>query len=179
MLLPWRTTAVSKLSLYVVFGAAVKPDGSPSGTLRRRTMGAWKLANENPHSTLFLSGGQGKFGRPESHVMRELLLDCGASQQQLIVDDISLDTLDTVAQCSRYLRENPGFSHIYVCSSPYHNPRCWLLLRMFGVKAQFVAMPSDRPALGWRKWIFYYFRECAALPWDVLMAWTDKRRAAN
>ena len=162
--------------IYVVFGAAVKPDGSPSGTLRRRTMGAWEWAKKTPNSKLFLSGGQGKFGSPESHVMRKLLLEAGASEHQLIVDDVSLDTLDTVAECSRYLREHPGFTNIYVCSSPYHNPRCWLLFRMFSVAAQFVAMPSDRTALGWRKWLFYYFRECAALPWDVLMAWIDKRR---
>jgi len=163
-------------NLYVVFGAAVKPDGKPSGTLSRRTLAAWNLLQEHGGGRLFLSGGQGRYGAPEAHVMRDLLIDQGASQDQLIIDDLSLDTMDTVATCAHYVAEHDVSGKIYVCSSPYHNPRCWLLLKMFGVSSAIAAMPSDRPALGWKKWLFYYFRECAAIPWDILMALGDKRR---
>jgi vancomycin permeability regulator SanA len=163
-------------NFFVVFGAAVKPNGEPSGTLSRRTIAAWNLLKEQGGGHLFLSGGQGRYGAPESHVMRDLLTQRGASQDQLIIDDLSLDTLDTVAACTHYMAEHSVSGKVYVCSSPYHNPRCWLLFKMFGVSTFIAPMPSDRPALGWRKWLFYYFRECAAIPWDILMAFVDKRR---
>lgn len=167
---------MSGKSLYVVFGAAVKPDGSPSGSLSRRTLGAWALARDDPGSHLFLSGGQGRYGDPEALVMRTLLRDAGASDDRLIIDDDSSDTMDTVVRCAEYLADEPGFDPIYVCSSPYHNPRCWVLLRLFGVHARIPPMPSDRPSLGLPKWLYYWVRECAALPWDVLLALLDRRR---
>src|SRR5258708_29471015 len=39
-------------------------------------------------------------------------------------------------------------------------------LRMMGIQAERSAMPSDRPALGVEKWLFYCLREVVALPYE-------------
>ena len=45
---------------YVIFGAAVRPDGQPSGTLRRRVEGAWQLATRPPPCKFIVTGGEGR-----------------------------------------------------------------------------------------------------------------------
>jgi hypothetical protein len=43
-----------------------------------------------------------------------------------------------------------------------------MLFRLAGVVCRRGEMASDRPALGTVKWLYYYFREAAAIPWDFL-----------
>ena len=154
---------------YVIFGAAVKPDGQPSGTLQRRVMGAWTLAQQTTNSRFIVTGGLGKYGPAESEVMKRLLLDMGADEHQILVEDQVHDTLQSVLYCAEILKQQPNESReVIVCSSPYHNYRCQMLFRLSGVPCKRGKMPSDRSALGTRKWLFYSFREAVAIPWDFL-----------
>ena len=155
---------------FVIFGAAVKPDGSPSGTLQRRVEGAWRLSRATDQPLFLVTGGQGRFGPPEAQVMRQLLLDLGASDNQILLDEESSDTLDSAIRCAELIHaQGKAIATVTVCSSRYHNYRCQLLLRMLGVDCRRGAMPSDRPALGMFKWLYYWLREAAAIPWDVLL----------
>jgi len=154
---------------FVIFGAAVRPDGTPSGTLKRRVEGAWHLGKNIKSAKYLVTGGQGKYGQPEAYVMKHLLLNLGATEQQIMIEDQSFTTMDSAFHCAAMIKKNHDSQpHVTVCSSPYHNFRCQLLLRLFGVEAQRGAMPSDRPALGTLKWLYYYLREAAAIPWDYL-----------
>jgi len=154
---------------YVIFGAAVKPDGQPSGTLRRRVEGAWRLASHSQPGKFIVTGGEGRHGPAEAQVMRQLLLELGAEDGQILVEDQAQDTLQSVLHCRDILKQQTDASReVIVCSSPYHNYRCQLLFRLAGVPCCRGTMPSDRPSLGVAKWLFYYFRECAAIPWDFL-----------
>lgn len=154
---------------FVIFGAAVRPDGSPSGTLARRVEGAWRLGQQCEGARYLVTGGQGRHGPPEAQVMKDLLLGLGARDVDIVVDAHSQDTLDSAIHCARLLRtQTQGFESVTVCSSPYHNFRCQMLLRMLGIPARRGRMPSDRPALGLGKWLYYWVREAAAIPWDAL-----------
>ncbi len=169
------------LHYLLIFGAAVKPDGQPSGTLRRRVEGGWQLGRDNPQARFVVTGGQGRYGPPEAHVMKSLLCELGARDEQIIVDDQSLDTLDSAIACAAILRrESLPVEKVTVCSSPYHNYRCQLLLRLLGIRCERGDMPDDRAALGTAKWLYYAFREAVAMPWDALLIlWWRARQPAN
>ena len=70
---------------FVIFGAAVKPDGQPSGTLLRRVQGAWQLAKQHNASRFIVTGGQGKHGPAEALVMKRLLLDMGTDESLSLI----------------------------------------------------------------------------------------------
>lgn len=88
----------------VIFGAAVREDGSPSGTLRRRCKSAVR-AGQAIDDTIYLpSGGVGRHGPVEALVMRELLMADGVPPQQIVVEVQATDTLQSVRLCSQLLR---------------------------------------------------------------------------
>jgi len=151
----------------VVFGAAVRANGEPSGSLQRRLEGALTAAQGRVDPRFFVSGGQGAEGPPEAHVMADWLVARGVSREHILVDDLFTDTLQTVRACAKALK--PLTRRVVVCSSGYHNPRCAVLLTLAGFGAEIPTMPPDRAALGWRKFVFYVLREMVALPWDALL----------
>lgn len=154
---------------FVIFGAAVKPDGQPSGTLQRRVQGAWQLAKLNNMARFIVTGGRGRHGPAEGLVMKRLLLDLGADEDRIIVEDQAEDTLQSVMYCTDILEQQGDEAReVIVCSSSYHNYRCQILFRIWGVPCRRGEMLSDRAALGTAKWLYYYFREAVAIPWDFL-----------
>ena len=66
---------------YIIFGASVKPDGTPSGTLARRVRGAWQLSSHTNGTKFIVTGGQGVNGPAEAEVMKALLLGLGATEE--------------------------------------------------------------------------------------------------
>jgi uncharacterized SAM-binding protein YcdF (DUF218 family) len=154
---------------YIIFGAAVKSGGQPSGTLLRRLQGAWQVGKNDPESRFIVTGGQGRFGPPEAHVMKSLLLGMGAKEEQVLLEDQAVNTLQSVLFCKEILLQQHGQPHeVTVCSSRYHNYRCQLLFRLVGVRSRRGDMPSDRAALGNMKWMYYYLREAVAIPWAMI-----------
>jgi uncharacterized SAM-binding protein YcdF (DUF218 family) len=151
----------------VIFGAAVHPNGEPSVTLRRRIEGAFARAQLLARPVFLPTGGTGVWGPAEAIVMRDRLLQLGAVENQIILEDKSDDTLSSVLNCAAILRRQPSFGRIFVCTSVYHVPRCLVLFRMVGIRASSISVSDDRAALGWRKWIYLRLREIAALPYDV------------
>jgi uncharacterized SAM-binding protein YcdF (DUF218 family) len=158
----------------VVFGAAVRENGEPSGSLLRRLQGALAIGQRLPSPLYLVTGGQGRVGPPEAWVMRDWLMSNGVQEKQILVDDRSNDTLASAFACARMLKGRPG--RVFVCSSGYHNPRCAVLLRLLGLKAVIPSMPKDLPHLGWPKFLFYLLRETAALPWDVFLLLIARRQ---
>lgn len=154
---------------YVIFGAAVRPDGQPSGTLQRRVEGAWRLAKQGMSCKFIVTGGAGEHGPAEAKVMKRLLLELGAEEEQILAEDQARDTMQSVFHCRDIINQQADAAReVIVCSSPYHNYRCQMLFRLAGVPCRRGEMPSDRPALGTVKWLYYYFREAVAIPWDFL-----------
>lgn len=173
--------------VFVVFGAAVWPDGSPSATLRRRTLGALALSERGGmgqaagNRRFLLTGGQGRHGPPEAHVMRDLLVERGVPEHEIELEDRARDTLESVLRCARLLRAGDRQERIVVATSGYHAYRCWLLFRLLGIRSRIGSIPSDRSIVGLRGWIRAVLRECVATPWDalLLLAWHRNERLAR
>ena len=154
----------------IIFGAAVTPEGKPSGSLRRRIEGAWQAAKSLASPKFILTGGQGKHGPTEASVMAAALLELGANEKDLILEEQSTDTLQSIYHTAEILKHGTDKpASVTVCSSNYHNYRCQILYRLVDIKSVRAEMPSDRPALGTPKWLYYYLRETIATPWDIFL----------
>jgi uncharacterized SAM-binding protein YcdF (DUF218 family) len=165
---------VTARAAIVIFGAAVRPDGSPSGTLRRRVAAAARFGEAMGAKPLYLpTGAKGRFGAAESSVMAALLREAhGVEPARILEEPTGTDTLSSAVACARMLRGAGHAGPVLAASSAYHLPRCVLLLRLAGVPARAVPPPPVAAAPGWRKRWWWRLREVPALPYDAaLMAW--------
>jgi uncharacterized SAM-binding protein YcdF (DUF218 family) len=152
----------------VIFGAAVRPDGTPSTVLRRRVEAAAAFGARQISPLYVPTGGRGRFGPPEAAVMAELLTGFGVAPDRVRLEETATDTLSSVRAVRKLLRDHAG--PVYAATSAYHLPRCLALLRLAGLPARACPPPafpaSDRFS---RRW-FWRLREAAALPVDLVLA---------
>ena len=162
----------------VIFGAAVRADGSASGSLRRRCEVAARYGGAVSDGAFFLpSGGVGRHGPAEALVMRDILLEHGIAQRHILVECEARDTLESVRLCTRILRRRPDVSRVLVATSSYHRLRCAWLFRLAGFDCRALPTASDQPYLGWGKWSRYVVKELMATPWDAMwLLWHKFRR---
>ncbi len=150
----------------MIFGAAVRPDGSPSPTLRLRVEAAAAFGGQHNPSHYIPTGAKGRYGPSEARVMADLLQDFGVPQERITLEETATNTLRSALAAARLLRQlsQSRNGKIYAASSLYHLPRCCLLLRLAGCPARPVPPPqaNSPQAYGW-------LREAAALPVDVLI----------
>jgi uncharacterized SAM-binding protein YcdF (DUF218 family) len=162
----------------IIFGAAVGPDGKPSGSLSRRIQGALRTSEGHPDCLFLATGGRGKHGPAEGEVIAAELISQGIPQSRILIESRARDTLESVLYCHEILRGYPN-GLIIACSSNYHNPRCATLLRLLGHHVHVERMPPDLPYLGWRKLITYLAKELIAFPYDALLMLAIRYRCHN
>ena len=154
---------MSDRTLIVVFGAAVRADGSPSPTLARRIGYAAAAAEWDPSADLFCSGGVGQAGPSEASVMARLLAG-SVSASRLHLDEASVDTLETVRAAARFFHMG-AYNRCLSCTDAYHQPRVGMLFALYGIRCR----PIRLPARGARQLrIKMGLREVAALPYDLV-----------
>jgi uncharacterized SAM-binding protein YcdF (DUF218 family) len=154
----------------VIFGAAVRADGTASGSLRRRCENAVRHGRSGPTGPFYLpSGGVGRHGPAEALVMRDILLEHGVEASRILLECEALDTLESVRLCTRLLRQRPEVGRVLVSTSSYHRLRCALLFRLAGFDSMALNTASDRPHLGLGKWLRYVIKELLATPWDAAL----------
>ncbi|WP_428483868.1 YdcF family protein [Rhodopila sp.] len=156
-------------AIIIIFGAAVRKDGTPSPTLRHRVEAAARFGRRFARPLFIPTGGKGRHGDAEAIVMARLLTEAGFPEQAILTEETGTDTLSSVRAVRRLL---PPALGIYAATSAYHLPRCLLLLRLAGIRAR-ACPPPPVPASTslWLRW-FWRLRETAALPYDaLLMLW--------
>ena len=149
----------------IIFGAAVRPDGGPSLTLRRRVQAAARFGATLEDPLYVPTGGQGRHGEPEAVIMARLLQDLGVPAAAIRQEATATDTLESAVACAAMLRGHEG--PVWAVSSGYHLPRCVMLLRLMGLPAR--AAPPPEAAMGWRYRWWWRAREGAALPVDAVL----------
>jgi len=162
-------TASAAPSVFVIMGAAVWRGGQPSNAMRRRVEGALISARGAANPLFLPSGGIGKHPPSEAEAMSRLLQEFGVPKENIVLDEASNDTLQSVHNCSRILRSLPNFSQVVVCSDVYHIPRCRWLFKLYGIPSLPGAVRSGRAQNKPWRWWYYYVREFPALVWDVLL----------
>ena len=161
-------------AVIIIFGAAVRPDGKPSQTLRHRVDAALRFAARFARPTFIPTGARGRFGDAEAVVMARQLLEAGVPATAILREETGTDTMSSVRAI---VRMTNGNAPVYACTSAYHLPRCLLLLRLAGIDAHACPPPPAPAATGqWHRW-YWRLREAPALPYDaLLMLWL---RATN
>jgi uncharacterized SAM-binding protein YcdF (DUF218 family) len=162
----------------VIFGAAVRADGSPSGSLRRRCENA-AAAGRAPGPAgagpwYLATGGVGRHGPAEALVARDVLVQLGVPTERVLVEPQARDTLESVRLCTRILRRRGDCERVLVSSGSYHNLRCVWLFRLAGFASRAVPTATDRPHLGGAKWLRYVAKELLATPWDLALLCAHK-----
>lgn len=70
----------------VILGAAVRQDGTPSGSLSRRVEGALAFARSVGCAKFLATGGVGRHGPAEALVIRQLLRAGGIRDEDILVE---------------------------------------------------------------------------------------------
>ncbi|MDP3854299.1 YdcF family protein [Phenylobacterium sp.] len=153
----------------VIFGAAVRPDGQPSGSLQRRIEGALKASSDLDNCCFMPTGGLGKAGFVEAEVIGRILRAAGVPASRIVVEGQASDTLASVRLCHALLEARGDADEILVCTSGYHQPRCALLFAILGYRTRRPPMARDLPSLGPAKWLTYVAKEFISTPYDCIL----------
>jgi uncharacterized SAM-binding protein YcdF (DUF218 family) len=158
----------------IIFGAAVRAGGTPSGALRRRVEAAaafGRLLAAQGHAPLYVpTGGVGRHGPAEAVVAADLLAEFGVPEHDIQREETGTDTVSSVRAVRRLLRGRVG--RVYAASSGYHLPRCVLLLRLAGLRALPAPRPTSPAASGFCLRWYWRLRELPALPFDAAVLLT-------
>ena len=164
--------------IIVIFGAAVRPGGKPSGAMRDRVGAAVRFGRRLlPRPIYVVTGAKGRHGPPEADVMADLLAHRGIDRADIILERTGRNTLRSALAVARLLRRDEG--PVYVATSAYHMPRCVLLLGLAGLDAHF-SPPAIGPASSrlWRRW-YWRLREIPAIPVDALLLLWERHKYAR
>jgi uncharacterized SAM-binding protein YcdF (DUF218 family) len=159
-------------AIIIIFGAAVRPDGTPSQTLHHRVAAAARFATRFARPLFVPTGAKGRHGDAEAAVMARQLIEAGYPARNIRTEETGTDTLSSVRAVAHVIRATRPTPCVYACTSAYHLPRCLLLLRLAGIQARACPPPpvpaATRQSLRW----YWRLREAPALPYDaLLMLW--------
>lgn len=162
-------------AIVAIFGAAVRPDGQPSTTLRRRVDAAARFGSQCRNPLFIPTGAKGRHGDAEAIVMARILVEAGFSPNHIQTEETGTDTLSSVLAIHRMV---PPGTTVHACTSAYHLPRCLLLLRLAGVKTRPCPPPPEPAARNWLLRWYWRLREIPALPYDAILVlwWRLKTR---
>lgn len=124
----------------LLLGAAVRPDGTPSPTLRRRTLHAARLWREGRVTHVVCCGGTGRFPPSEAEVMRALLLAEGLPLDAILLEDRSTSTHENLLLALPILA-TLGAQEVVVVTDLTHAPRARLIARGLGLRATAASPP--------------------------------------
>jgi uncharacterized SAM-binding protein YcdF (DUF218 family) len=160
----------------LIFGAAIRPDGQPSTTLRRRVEAALAAARGHETARFIPTGAIGRFGPSEASVMARLLMDSGVRHDRILLEETGCDTLSSARAIYHLLREQRPLGPVMVATSQYHQPRCLTLLCLFGIEARPCPWPQGPDATSWWERWYWRLREVPALPYDAALALWSRLR---
>lgn len=151
----------------VILGAAVWPGEVPSPTLTRRVNFALGLWAKGGFSHFVVSGGLGKNPPTEAEVMKRLLSSAGILEEQILLEDRSVDTETNARFSIRIMREN-SIGSATVVTDRYHCLRAFLTFRKFGMKVSTASADQAFPKSRWQVSVKGWCCEVIALPFYIL-----------
>ena len=128
----------------IVPGCAVRPDGTASGALRRRTEHAVSLWNNGKAPIIVLTGGVGRFHPSEAQAAADVARSLGVPDGALILEEESTTTAENAALAAKAF-EGPEHRAVLIVTDNYHAWRCRRLFsKHFGSAHAIGSTPSAR-----------------------------------
>jgi len=159
---------VNQTAVIIIFGAAVRPGGKPSGAMLRRVEAALAFGATLAEPIYLPTGGLGRHPPIESRMMAQMLLARGVPAARIVEEPTATNTLRSVRAIRKILRERSFCGPVYAASSHYHLPRCLALLRLAGIPARACPPPPPAKDVGLGRRVWQVTREIPALPADSL-----------
>ncbi len=150
-----------KADVIVALGAMLRPDGTPTPAMERRTRRAVDLLLEGRADNLIVSGGAVGHPRPEAEAMRDIALALGAPDDKIVLEPQARNTFEN-AVYSKLIMERQGWKRALVATDAYHIPRAMFIFKVLGIPAT-AAPCRDRGDAPLWLWYGAYLREMAAL----------------
>ena len=154
----------------LILGAAVWPDGTPSPTLRRRTLHAADLWHRGEVAWLVPCGGLGRHGPTEAEAMRQLLLAQGIPDEAIHPEDRSRTTHENVLFALPILRAL-GAEQVVIVTDATHAPRARLIAQGLRLRAT-----SSSPSLRGGRLRTTLRQALREVPATALAIWRLSRR---
>lgn len=112
----------------LVFGYALREDGSPQQELVDRLEVALTAAQQYPNAYVLCTGGgtAANSQATEAEVMARWLEDRGIDRSRILVENQSLSTIANVQRSFALLKHYPQIQQVAIVSSDYHIRRCAL-----------------------------------------------------
>src|SRR4051794_29265474 len=107
----------------IIFGAAVRPDGSLSPALRRRVEAALRFGAGRADALYIPTGAKGRFGEAECAVMAAQLRAAGVPAAAILEEPTGPDPLSPVLAGRALLRGLGHAGPVYAATSRYHLPQ--------------------------------------------------------
>ncbi|MFN8411161.1 MAG: ElyC/SanA/YdcF family protein [Anaerolineales bacterium] len=135
----------------IVFGAAVKADGTPSAVLRDRVEIAVQLYKAGKVKKLLMSGDNRFVNYNEPDSMRQYAISLGVPEEDIVSDYAGRRTYDT---CYR-AHDIFGLNSAILVTQDFHLPRALVLCNLLGVKS--TGVESNQ----------YHYRRLSLIIWNV------------
>lgn len=119
--------ADERFDAVVVLGCRVRPDGTPSPTLVRRTEAGATLVKEGRAPRLVLSGGKVGSDVTEASAALPVALAAGISREAVLLEERSRTTDENAAEVAKLLAD-PG-ARVLLVTDAYHVTRSVRLFR--------------------------------------------------
>lgn len=131
----------------LVFGAGLRPNGTPSDALRDRVLSAVDLYNAQKVQKLLMTGDNSLINYDEVSAMKKLALEYGVKDEDVVLDYAGFDTYDS---CYR-ARDIFGLNNIIAVSQEFHLPRVVFTCSSLGIDT--VGYVADKqPYIAARFW---------------------------
>ena len=131
----------------LVFGAGLRPNGTPSDALRDRVLSAVDLYNAEKVQKLLMTGDNSTKNYDEVSAMKQLAVDAGVKEDDVVLDYAGFDTYDS---CYR-ARDIFGLNNIIAVSQEFHLPRVVFTCSALGIDT--VGYVADKqPYISARFW---------------------------
>ncbi len=134
----------------LVFGAGLRPDGSPSTYLRRRLDAAKHLLDDGRVQVILVSGDNGTPHHDEPTAMRDYLTGQGVPADRIVLDYAGFDTHDTCVRAHDVF----GVDAAVLLTQSYHLRRALFSCGAAGIASTGVGVSAEsvqpRQALNWR-----------------------------
>ncbi|GDX79304.1 hypothetical protein LBMAG42_11150 [Deltaproteobacteria bacterium] len=130
----------------IVLGAAVLPNGQPSGSLLARATAGAALFHEGRAPLVVATGAHHQGPPGEAVVAREILLRAGVPSDRILIEEKSRNTHGNFLFARGLI---PEAVRVYVVTEPFHLARALILARKLGF-AEPLPWPVLSPAWGRR-----------------------------
>lgn len=142
----------------LVLGAFIYPD-APSAALQSRLDTAIEFLNENEDAILIVCGGQGDNEvMPEAHMMKKYLLQNGVSEDKILVEDKSRNTIQNIKNAKELY--NLEQYKTAVITNEFHLARARKLMEQAGLNPYGIPAPTPYFAL---RTVSYIREYCSTL----------------